>query len=149
MTPASRLLIAQEFHFHVVPKLPDYLVSREAYRKHRHNYTMSQAGYPRKCPCPICGGEGRYYRQEDNDPVEGFKMADKKLCQSCKGAGEQDPEVFWRYFQEYRGAALLAIKRHKEIRHTQEEMIRLLKGTYTPEQMRRAGFHNPKGLKKK
>lgn len=35
--------------------------------------------------CPRCNGEGKHYYIEDNDCVEGYKMADKKTCKLCHG----------------------------------------------------------------
>lgn len=37
--------------------------------------------------CPDCEGTGKAYDWADRDPIEGWKMASKKTCQTCKGHG--------------------------------------------------------------
>jgi hypothetical protein len=95
---------AAEFHFHEVKKLPEHLKSREAYRRSRHSWSLSRGDnpFPRRCPCPRCQGEGKHYNPEDNDPVEGYKMADKHPCKRCNGTGEMDPTVFWAQYNQFR-----------------------------------------------
>lgn len=38
--------------------------------------------------CVNCNGTGWAYDWRDRDPVEGYKMADKKLCRNCNGSGD-------------------------------------------------------------
>lgn len=40
--------------------------------------------------CVNCEGSGQTYRFEDRDPIEGYKMANKKVCIECNGSGSKN-----------------------------------------------------------
>lgn len=77
-------------------------------------------------------------------------MADKKWCQTCNGTGEHpDPELFWRMFETSKREMLQQIEAARVVYNMQAQMLTRLRAAFTPQQMKIAGFHNPKGLKKK
>lgn len=76
-------------------------------------------------------------------------MATKHTCAICRGTGEHpDPEMFWAQYNRLKAAELDAIARHKEIRNIQIRILKTLQTSYTKPQLKLAGFHNPKGIKK-
>lgn len=63
--------------------------------------------------CQSCGGEGVAYRFEDRDPIEGYKLADKKTCLVCAGSGEVDVMTYYSSYEAHiqREATAREVKR--------------------------------------
>lgn len=70
--------------------------------------------------CNYCDGMGRVVSPwAYNDPVEGYKMADRVACQFCNGTGESD-EKTWREIFKKEKNSFLEIKKER----TAKEKIR-------------------------
>jgi hypothetical protein len=74
-----------------LPKKPyksfkDFTIHQWKIVKFSPSYTPGpNQGYP----CMACRGEGRKYRREDRDPIEGYKLANKYQCEVCLGTGRK------------------------------------------------------------
>ena len=44
--------------------------------------------------CPDCGGRKYYYKPEDRDPIEGYKLAPRYRCGLCKATGVVDLKTY-------------------------------------------------------
>lgn len=52
-------------------------------------------------PCPFCNTHGAHYHPDDNDPIEGYKLARRRVkCTDCGGSGDVGKK---RFMDWYRG----------------------------------------------
>jgi hypothetical protein len=71
-------------------------------------------------PCSHCYGSGKVHRDEDRDPIEGWKLAPLYTCDPCGGSGKT---TIWAVKALYQGAidawrtiyATAKIRRDKEL----------------------------------
>lgn len=67
----------------------------------RHNKPFGSTVPKGFIGCIACGGEGKDYRFEDRDPIEGYKLANKKTCLKCDGRGYLEQELAYpEYLKE-------------------------------------------------
>ena len=73
--------------------------------------------------CEKCEGRGRYRKNEDRDPYEGWKLAPWYKCEKCNGTGEGTKEEFMEWYEKEQGARLKYKAKLKE-RDTRRKNIR-------------------------
>lgn len=80
------------------------IVSFETFvKRHNENKFFKGKKFPKgMIGCWQCDGEGKAYRFEDHDPIEGYKMADKKTCLMCGGSGRLDDDMLLADYAAYK-----------------------------------------------
>lgn len=83
--------------------------------------------------CDHCNGSGRVVSPYAfNDPVEGYKMADRVDCHKCNGTGESDEKI-WKEIYKKQRASYLEVKKEKALRDKiRKEALKKL----TPEEIK-------------
>lgn len=77
--------------------------------------------------CGDCGGRGKYYRIEDNDPVEGYKMAEKVTCKRCNGFGLETTEYTKKSYEDSINMWRKNIEETKGIIARQKAILKIIK----------------------
>lgn len=138
-----RKVFVDEFHYVTVPKLPDELKSRAAFREYRRKSLFGVLKDRVDLPCFGCDGRGWIYHVEDHDVIEGYKLAPHHKCQRCGGTGEESASVFYEQYRTRRAEALDTIAQAKSIRTLQMQCIKTLRVEFGPDILKTAGFGNP------
>lgn len=102
-------------------EMDEFRLSRPSWRtiKFNRKYSLMDGCFD----CLNCDGTGRAYRIEDNDCIEGYKMADKKPCQQCKGTGRVSE---WPVYVKY--AEDCKVFNHRVVIHNKEvDMLKAIK----------------------
>ena len=84
-----------------------------------------------KIACPNCGGYGRVYNPKDRDPIEGYKLADRVICNECLGSGEWNRDEAKK---SYTNAITAWKKLHEEevqYRRRQLMVLKKLRNTFS------------------
>jgi hypothetical protein len=90
-------------------------------------------GIDRKVKCPGCDGQGKDYLWADRDPYEGYKMASKKECHFCGGAGHFK-EGCWQFI------GVVAFWEAVEKEKKKTDLIRKAKAKLTKEEKEALGI---------
>lgn len=88
--------------------------------------------------CDSCGGVGKRYYFEDRDSYEGYKLANKKVCDECHGSGrvfshgliDNHKQLVAKYNQqveEFNKYAIIATRFRNMLTKRERAMMRLLK----------------------
>lgn len=88
-------------------------------------------GLERKVKCPGCDGKGKDYLWSDRDPYEGYKMASKKDCHFCNGAGYHTENswayvgllAFWEAIEKEKNKASLVKKAKAKLTKEEREAL--------------------------
>lgn len=70
--------------------LREFVVSYLKYRSAAS--TQAKLLDPNWWPCFKCDGDGRYRKDEDRDPIEGWKCAPTYRCEACNATGNGSKE---------------------------------------------------------
>ena len=78
------------------------LLGKRPERGHPYPFSEFKREYSKrgKLICIMCNGEGKTYREEDRDYMEGYKLAQKKPCLHCDGTGVGDVKEFRQWYSE-------------------------------------------------
>lgn len=77
--------------------------------------------------CRQCGGAGEHYRLEDNDPIEGYKMAEKVSCEKCHGIGLEYKENTNKFYEAEISEWRQELEETKGIIARQKVLLKIIK----------------------
>lgn len=87
----------------------------------------------KKFKCNHCHGSGSVRDPNAyNDPVEGYKMADRVDCYHCRGTGESDEKTWKAIYKEEKTKFALKLKNKRETEALRKSALKKL----TPEEKR-------------
>lgn len=136
-----------EFHFILIPEPKPQLKSRRAYQEYecKRVYSRSRQLPKPQYPCRVCNGNGWYYDPNDSiDPVEGSRNRGHLPCTSCGGSGEMDARDFWAGYTAKKKQEQEVLEEAKTILKAQQAALKILSTHFTPPQLKRMGFGNPR-----